>query len=130
MLGPGVRGLLRAGAFDARLALRVSPVYHLVHPFGPFRGFVEAQRPSLGRLEVISHQTPAQSRARFDNPTAASVVPGQFGPLARLAAGMFEEVGIDLVGQPRVRARARQEIPEAQGLGPFDVTGDLLGDHR
>jgi len=51
--GPGVRGLGREGAFGARLASRVSPVYHLAHPFGPSRRVVEAQRPSLSRLEII-----------------------------------------------------------------------------
>ena len=52
------------------LALRVSPVYHLAHLFGPFRGFVEAQRPSLRRLETLYHPIPARARKRFDSPTA------------------------------------------------------------
>ncbi len=35
-------------------ALRVSPVYHLAHPFGAFRGFVEAWRLPPSRLESIA----------------------------------------------------------------------------
>jgi hypothetical protein len=40
------------------------------------------------------------SRARFDNPTADSIIPEQlFLPAAEnLAAGMLKEVGIGLVG--------------------------------
>ena len=48
--------MARAGAFGARLAFRASSVYHLAHPFGPFRGFVEAQRPSLSQQETSSEE--------------------------------------------------------------------------
>ena len=52
---PGVAASVPRGgeAFDARLALCISRIYQLEHPISLFRGSVEAQRPSLNRLEAI-----------------------------------------------------------------------------
>jgi len=40
-----------------------------------------------------------------------SVIPGQFGLLTRLAVDMFEEVGIDLVGDAAIGLRRRPHGP-------------------
>ena len=45
--GEAVRDLGRAGTSGARLIFCASLVCHLAHPFGPVRGFVEAERLSV-----------------------------------------------------------------------------------
>ena len=56
-----------------------------------------------------------------------SVIPGQSGLLGRLATGMFEEVGIDLVGDAVSRGRSPLSPPVPVGKGGSKWSVDIRG---
>ncbi len=76
---PAEGGLGGGGAFDARLAPCVSRIHQLEHPISPFGGSVEAQRPSLNRLEAIRYLIPPRSRTKPAMQRLIQAFPGGSG---------------------------------------------------
>ena len=125
---PGVRGLARGGAFDARLILCANDPHHLTPPPASFCGFVEAQRPPLSRLEIIYPPIPLLTREKVPSSGLRSRFRG------RGVSGLAVSTYGDIDGQQNLQENSSSPAktppdpaPKRQKNGAAGAKGAVFG---
>ncbi len=124
-MAPG-EGLVGGGRLGIHASPSGCPLPPAVGHFGPMSqsqpGVPGARGPSTGNMGPPYPLIPARSRTKSRMSRTGSRFPGQFGLLARLAAEVLQKLGIDLVGDSRLRGGARPNRP-AWRRGPRRCPG-------